>query len=217
MPFKIDEVDAAILKQLMEDGRKPYRQIAKAVGVSTPTVESRVRRMFETGLIKKIAPVIDVDKVEEGNVAIIALNVDNTRLEEVSAKLSQMPEVRTALLMTGEANLAITVALGGLKELEEFLSSKIAPMQGTSVVRTNMLVRLVKNEQTVVIRPGLGVRLHCDYCGGEIAGEPLTYKVFNRDRYLCCKGCLASYKEKYSGRIQALAKQSLSETPVQKS
>ena len=56
MPYKFDKVDSAILKVLMEDGRRSHRQIAKITGVSSPTVETRIRRMYETGLITKIIP-----------------------------------------------------------------------------------------------------------------------------------------------------------------
>ena len=35
----------------------PFQQIARSVSVSTPTVQSRVRRLINTGVIKKIAPI----------------------------------------------------------------------------------------------------------------------------------------------------------------
>lgn len=206
MPFRVDEVDAAILRVLMEDGRKPYRQIAKLVGVSTPTVESRVRRMFETGLIKKIAPVIDTDKIHVGNLAVLVMKADPSKLPEICAKLTQMEEVRNAYVSTGDTNLVARVFLNSLKELEEFLSNKISKIDGVEIVSTRMIMRLIKDEQGVIVGPGLGVRLNCDYCGGEIRGDPITYKVLDRDRFLCCRGCLESYKEKYSGRIQSLTK-----------
>ncbi|MFL6457435.1 MAG: AsnC family protein [Nitrososphaeraceae archaeon] len=36
-----DKVDLAIINSLMQDGRKSFRQIAREIKVSTPTVESR--------------------------------------------------------------------------------------------------------------------------------------------------------------------------------
>ncbi|MDG6991574.1 MAG: winged helix-turn-helix transcriptional regulator, partial [Nitrososphaerota archaeon] len=66
MPLKLDETDTSILKALMNDGRLSFRQIASQIGVTTPTVESRVKKMMESGVIKKIAPILDIDKVERG-------------------------------------------------------------------------------------------------------------------------------------------------------
>jgi DNA-binding Lrp family transcriptional regulator len=42
---KLDKIDLAIINSLMNDGRKSFRQIAKEIGVSTPTVEARFSRM----------------------------------------------------------------------------------------------------------------------------------------------------------------------------
>lgn len=41
---KLDRMDLAITTSLMSDGRKSFRQIAKEIGVSTPTVEKRFSR-----------------------------------------------------------------------------------------------------------------------------------------------------------------------------
>lgn len=42
---EIDEIDLAIINSLMKDGRKSFRQIAREIKVSTPTVESRFSKM----------------------------------------------------------------------------------------------------------------------------------------------------------------------------
>jgi DNA-binding Lrp family transcriptional regulator len=49
--MKLDNIDIAIINSLMQDGRKSFRQIAKEIRVSTPTVESHFTRMKDIGLI----------------------------------------------------------------------------------------------------------------------------------------------------------------------
>ena len=93
MSVKIDETDAGILKALMEDGRRSLREIARVVQVSTPTVESRLKRLFDMGVIKKISPVLDPDKIEHGIYVLInlrALQRIRTRKEEL-ARQPQSP------------------------------------------------------------------------------------------------------------------------------
>lgn len=41
MPFQLDDYDTAILKVLMKDGRKSFRQIPRETGITTPTVRAR--------------------------------------------------------------------------------------------------------------------------------------------------------------------------------
>jgi Lrp/AsnC family leucine-responsive transcriptional regulator len=59
----LDGTDIAILKSLMEDGRKSFRAISREIRVSTPTVKSRYERLVNIGLIKSVKPEIDLSKV----------------------------------------------------------------------------------------------------------------------------------------------------------
>jgi DNA-binding Lrp family transcriptional regulator len=62
----LDNTDVAILKSLMEDGRKSFRAISREIKVSTPTVKSRYERLVNIGLIKSVKPEIDLSKVTRG-------------------------------------------------------------------------------------------------------------------------------------------------------
>jgi DNA-binding Lrp family transcriptional regulator len=64
LPVDLDDTDVAILKSLMEDGRKSFRAISREIKVSTPTVKSRYERLVNMGLIKAVKPEIDLSKVE---------------------------------------------------------------------------------------------------------------------------------------------------------
>ena len=65
MPFQLDEYDVAILKALMKDGRKSFRQISRETGITTPTVRARFERLINVGFIKSVSPVFDFGVVEE--------------------------------------------------------------------------------------------------------------------------------------------------------
>ena len=64
MPVDLDDTDVAILKSLMEDGRKSFRAISREIKVSTPTVKARYERLVNVGLVKSVKPEIDLSKVE---------------------------------------------------------------------------------------------------------------------------------------------------------
>lgn len=55
--------DIAIIRALLKDGRKSFRQISREIGVSTPTVKSRFTRLLSMGIIKSVSPILDVDKL----------------------------------------------------------------------------------------------------------------------------------------------------------
>jgi Lrp/AsnC family leucine-responsive transcriptional regulator len=65
LPVQLDDTDVAILKSLMEDGRKSFRAISREIRVSTPTVKARYERLVNMGLIKAVKPEIDFSKVDK--------------------------------------------------------------------------------------------------------------------------------------------------------
>ena len=64
MPLSLDEIDVAILRSLLEDGRKSFRQVSRETGITTPTVKARYERLVNLGFIKGILPVFDFEKIE---------------------------------------------------------------------------------------------------------------------------------------------------------
>jgi DNA-binding Lrp family transcriptional regulator len=65
VPVTLDATDIAIIKSLMQDGRKSFRAISREIKISTPTVKARYQRMLDMGLIKSVKPEIDLSKVDK--------------------------------------------------------------------------------------------------------------------------------------------------------
>lgn len=189
MTMKIDETDVYILKALLEDGRATYRAIAKSLAMSTPTIEARIRRMRDTGLIKKIVPLINADMLGENITVIVMATADFQNLGQVSEALNQFDEVREAYLTSGEHNLILKISVYDIGELQEFTQQKLAQVPGIRLSSSYIITQTVKEEQRTRLRPSMRLRLRCEKCKAEIKGEPVTVKIGERTRYFCCKVC----------------------------
>ncbi|HEX6027670.1 MAG TPA: AsnC family transcriptional regulator [Nitrososphaeraceae archaeon] len=64
MPLQLDDYDVSILKSLLKDGRKSFREISRETGITTPTVKARFNRLVNVGFIKSVSPILDFDIVE---------------------------------------------------------------------------------------------------------------------------------------------------------
>ena len=64
MPIQLDGYDVSILRALLNDGRKSFRQVSRETGISTPTVKARFERLVNVGFIKAVVPIIDFEKVQ---------------------------------------------------------------------------------------------------------------------------------------------------------
>lgn len=74
MPHKLDETDVAIIKSLMKNGRKSFREISRELSISTPTIKSRYQRLVNLGLIKSVSPILNMKKIDKKNYKQISEN-----------------------------------------------------------------------------------------------------------------------------------------------
>jgi Lrp/AsnC family leucine-responsive transcriptional regulator len=68
MPLQLDGYDVSILKSLLNDGRKSFREISRETGITTPTVKARFTRLVNVGFIKSVSPVLNFDIIENENI-----------------------------------------------------------------------------------------------------------------------------------------------------
>lgn len=81
MPLHLDNKDIAIIKSLLKDGRKSFRQISRETGITTPTVKARFERLVNIGFIEGVLPVFDFGKVNntKGIIQIQNINKGKTK------------------------------------------------------------------------------------------------------------------------------------------
>ena len=88
--------------------------------------------------------------------------------------------------------------------LDMGLVKSVVPILDTSKLKHNRGIKLQSSKK---IKNGMSVKINCDYCDGPINAKPIVLKFANIERFLCCNGCKALYKEKYRGRIESLTEQ----------
>jgi DNA-binding Lrp family transcriptional regulator len=206
MRTKLDKVDMDIIGSLMRNGRKSFRQIAKEIGVSTPTVEARFSRMKSMGVIKNIEPIIDIDIIENQIPALVFLKANLAQSIQIADELAVIPEVRRIYMTTGENNIVAKVVSDRPESLEELVRKKIAPIEGINSISYQIITKTVKDSQSVALNEEeeMFLKLQCDYCDNEITKKAKVLKIGDYQRYFCCDSCLTLYKQKYKGRIEAI-------------
>ncbi|MEM2760883.1 MAG: winged helix-turn-helix transcriptional regulator [Nitrososphaerales archaeon] len=193
MPVTLDRHDVAILSVLMSDARASYRQVARQTNLSVPTVKMRVDRMIRLGLIKKFAPVFDVTKLAHGLVALITLKISGKNIDDVIHELSGLDAVKDIFAITGEGNVMLRVMVGDANELHEFIDSITKKIEGVSVVYTQIVTKVIKNDLGINVKQGMALKAECDWCKGEITRKARELTLKNQILYFCCNGCYNSF------------------------
>jgi hypothetical protein len=84
MPLQLDNYDASIIKSLLKDGRKSFREISRETGITTPTVKARFTRLVNVGFIKSVSPIFDFGMVENENILESTFEDDQNKGGEYS-------------------------------------------------------------------------------------------------------------------------------------
>ena len=82
MPFHLDNKDIEIIKSLLKDGRKSFRQISRETGITTPTVKARFERFVNIGFIQGVLPVFDFGKVNNTKDIIQIQNINKGKTKK---------------------------------------------------------------------------------------------------------------------------------------
>jgi DNA-binding Lrp family transcriptional regulator len=193
--MKLEKVDIQILKILQNDGRASFRDIAKKVGVTTPTVSSKVSMYEQMGIIKSFGAFLDTDAL--GELSII-LNVKSkpSDVPKVAERLKELEEVREVYIIGGSW-INSKVTLNDNTHLNQFISD-LTSIDEILDYNYNAIVNTIKEEPRSVLSEGVNAVLTCFYCRKPMHDKPVKLKLDGRDHFLCCNTCAKEYKIKYA-------------------
>ena len=84
LQIEIDGIDKEILRDLMEDARKPILQIANKIGISGAAIHQRLRKLEQAGVISGSKFIVDTKVLGYSTMAFIGIYLE---------KASSNPEV----------------------------------------------------------------------------------------------------------------------------
>lgn len=121
----IDELNWAILTRLQQNARYSFAKIGREIGLSSPAVAERVKKMEDAGIIKGYKTQISYHKTGNQLKAIITLRAFMGRLKPFLEKVKEFKEVSNCYRITGNENIIMEVVLRDQAHLEEFIDKLI--------------------------------------------------------------------------------------------
>ncbi|MBK1789433.1 Lrp/AsnC family transcriptional regulator [Prauserella cavernicola] len=130
---ELDDLDRQLLAALADDGRRPYRDIAKSLPLGETGVRRRVERLVATRAL--VISTLVTPAVLGFHVELLAwLKVDLARLDEVAQLLASRPEVRYVSATAGSADLVCEVILPQASEIYTFTTRVLGALPGVRSV-----------------------------------------------------------------------------------
>lgn len=131
--YQLDTQDKRLAAVLAEDGALSAAQCAGKLGVTAPTVRSRLRSMLGSGILR-MGALVDPFKIKGLTLAMVCLTLKSQ--QELDAKLEQIGElemVTWAAVVTGRYDIVVEVALSDeISDLYRFLHEELPKVGGVS-------------------------------------------------------------------------------------
>jgi DNA-binding Lrp family transcriptional regulator len=140
----LDDTDRALLALLRENARAPTAELARRLGVSRTTVQSRLQRLERRRAIVGYTVVVP-DEAEAALVrAHVLITLAPRQTAAIDAALRRIPEVRVLHSVSGPFDLIAIVAAGSIGELDALID-RIGALDG--VERTTSAIVLATRIQ----------------------------------------------------------------------
>ncbi|MHA1805880.1 MAG: Lrp/AsnC family transcriptional regulator [Promethearchaeota archaeon] len=148
----LDDKDKRILEMLIEDSRRPYREIAEAVDLSESTVRKRVLRLQEDGVIERFT--IRVCREEEKCIMafITVIPKSSAEIKELLRETQVLPQCEEVYFLAGECGVLIKVVVPEINELDALIESFKARSDVKSVERVCVVLKPIKQPDTTSLR-----------------------------------------------------------------
>jgi DNA-binding Lrp family transcriptional regulator len=141
----LDDTDQAIIKLLRQDGRLPYRAIARELAVAENTVRARVRRMEESDVLRVVA-VTDIEAAGYGMLLAIGVQVEGRSPELVARDMAAIPEVFSVSVVVGAQDIEILVVSQDQAALNELITDKLGAIPGVRRLTPALALDVLKNQ-----------------------------------------------------------------------
>jgi DNA-binding Lrp family transcriptional regulator len=135
----MDDTDAQLISALRENARAPIADLARRLGLSRTTVQSRIERLERRGVIVGYAARLSDDH-ERGLVrAHVMITVRPKEARAVEAALREMPQVRMLHSVSGPYDMIAIAAAASTADMDGLID-RIGALDGVERTTTSIVL-----------------------------------------------------------------------------
>ena len=152
-PNRLDEIDVHLLEQLQVHGRTSQHDLALAVGLSSPAVGERLRKLEERGIIRQFTALLDPKKIGRDVTAFIFVGINGSKhYPGFRQRVLEHPEVLECHSVTGQGSHLVKIRTHSTSTLEALLA-EIQSWPGVQWTTTSIVLSTVKETSALSLEP----------------------------------------------------------------
>ncbi len=151
----LDEFDKRLLRAVQRDGSLTHAQLAEVVHLSPSQCARRLERLRKDGYLAQTVTLLDRERLGLHVLAHVMVSVrshDHSANEAFYAFVRDAPEVLECFAQTGDIDLLLRVAVGGLEELADFIDRLIESTGGVAALKSCIVLRAIKTTNQLMVR-----------------------------------------------------------------
>jgi len=145
--MSMDEKGLMIIEELKDNGRESTKRIADRVRMPRVTVHERIKKMVESGVIKKFTVQIDYGKLDLGTTAFILISfMPATKIsqEELAKRISKIRNVFDVHIISGEWDFLVKARARSVEEIGSLVVNRLRKLEGVAKTITCFSFQSIK-------------------------------------------------------------------------
>ncbi|WP_113911035.1 Lrp/AsnC family transcriptional regulator [Roseovarius dicentrarchi] len=141
--IELDDVDRRILRELVADATQSASALGRKLGLSQPATWRRVKRLYDTGVIKGQRMDLDREKLGFGVSVFLGIKLatkGRVSLDDFERAVSAIPEVQSVEHILGVYDYRLRVVARDISDFERVLRRRIMTLPGVGDVEANVLL-----------------------------------------------------------------------------
>ena len=136
---QITPKDEELIALLKVDSREPVAALARKLGLSRTTVQDRLKRLEDSGVIAAYTIRLAREMEQGGMRAFVTFSVEPRRQIEVGRMLSKVPQIETLHTVSGKFDLIAQVRTASSEAMDRLIDD-IGQIPGITRIETSVIL-----------------------------------------------------------------------------
>ncbi|WP_026941796.1 Lrp/AsnC ligand binding domain-containing protein [Hellea balneolensis] len=150
----LDSIDRKILREIQQNGRISFIDLAGKVGLSKSPCLKRLRALEKERFIKGYRAELDADKISRGYLVYVQVKLSRTNREALQAFNSAVQDIKEIMccdMMSGGYDYLLKVRTRNMHTYREFLGDVISVLPGIDQTSSFPVMEQVKEISHLVV------------------------------------------------------------------
>lgn len=143
--MSLDRTDFGILRLLQNNASLSNKQIAAAVGLAPSSAHERLKRLRDDGVLRGTHADVEPKAMGVGLEALFLIELSKHErggVDRFMAEVVEIPEVRSAFLITGRYDFVVHVVARDMRHLKDLALDRFTNRPGVTRIETSTSTRL---------------------------------------------------------------------------